>query len=258
MTRRVPGDQQPVPGDMRPRTSRPAPARLLMLSLGTCLFVPVLSDSWQVGRAHAAPVEDPTDAGDEPPPLPRPVQRRLELWQRPPDTGLTARYQLTRKSSRLYEPLTARGALTFTPPDRLELRVSTNGSCNPGTTATDVGDFQALVTSVNPTLERGGYPEDRLIRKKNGSFRHGMNVAGKTKLLKVGDESRRETRGKPSQLFRRKPQALKKIERLFQPSRNHEISPQGKLANKKLEHRGFFHALLDVALQHHKLIMIRQ
>ena len=46
-----------------------------------------------------------------------------------------------------------------TNPDRLELRVSTNGSCDPGTAATDVGDFSTLVTSVNPTLERGGYPE---------------------------------------------------------------------------------------------------
>ncbi|HSM50273.1 MAG TPA: IPTL-CTERM sorting domain-containing protein [Thermoanaerobaculia bacterium] len=45
-------------------------------------------------------------------------------------------------------------------PDRLELRLSTNGaSANVGTLATDVGDFTTLLLSVNPTLVQGGYPE---------------------------------------------------------------------------------------------------
>jgi hypothetical protein len=45
-------------------------------------------------------------------------------------------------------------------PDRLEVRLSTNGtSTNTGTTATDVGDFNTLLLSVNPTLGVGGYPE---------------------------------------------------------------------------------------------------
>jgi hypothetical protein len=44
-------------------------------------------------------------------------------------------------------------------PDRLEFRVSTNGSCNPGTTPTSVGDFNTLLLSINPTLAPGGYPE---------------------------------------------------------------------------------------------------
>lgn len=45
-------------------------------------------------------------------------------------------------------------------PDRLEVRVSTNGaSTNVGTLATDTGDFSLLVLSVNPTLAAGGYPE---------------------------------------------------------------------------------------------------
>lgn len=45
-------------------------------------------------------------------------------------------------------------------PDRLEVRVSTNGSCSPGTTATGVGDFTTLVTSINPDLTVSGYPFD--------------------------------------------------------------------------------------------------
>ena len=44
-------------------------------------------------------------------------------------------------------------------PDRLEVRVSTNGSCSPGSTSTGVGDFTTLLTTINPTLAAGGYPE---------------------------------------------------------------------------------------------------
>ncbi|MGH9162545.1 MAG: choice-of-anchor J domain-containing protein [Vicinamibacteraceae bacterium] len=46
------------------------------------------------------------------------------------------------------------------PPDRLEVRMSTAGaSTNVGDTANSVGDFTALLLSVNPDLERRGYPE---------------------------------------------------------------------------------------------------
>jgi hypothetical protein len=46
-------------------------------------------------------------------------------------------------------------------PDRLELRLSTNGaSVNVGATATSVGDFGTLLSSVNSTLATGGYPEN--------------------------------------------------------------------------------------------------
>ncbi|MEO8675091.1 MAG: IPTL-CTERM sorting domain-containing protein [Casimicrobiaceae bacterium] len=45
-------------------------------------------------------------------------------------------------------------------PDRLEVRVSTNGaSTNVGATDATVGDFTLLLTAVNPTLATGGYPE---------------------------------------------------------------------------------------------------
>jgi hypothetical protein len=45
-------------------------------------------------------------------------------------------------------------------PDRLELRLSTNGaSTNVGATDSSVGDFTNLLLSVNPTLSVGGYPE---------------------------------------------------------------------------------------------------
>ena len=44
-------------------------------------------------------------------------------------------------------------------PDRLEVRVSTNGTCSPGATATSVGDFTTLIGSVNPTLAVSGYPD---------------------------------------------------------------------------------------------------
>ncbi len=45
-------------------------------------------------------------------------------------------------------------------PDRLEVRLSTNGSStNVGATSTSVGDFTTVLLSINPTLAVGGYPE---------------------------------------------------------------------------------------------------
>lgn len=48
---------------------------------------------------------------------------------------------------------------SFSPPDRLEVRLSLSGSsADVGTTATSVGVFTTLLTTVNPTLSMGGYP----------------------------------------------------------------------------------------------------
>src|SRR5438067_3018694 len=47
------------------------------------------------------------------------------------------------------------------PPDRLEIRLSTNGaSTNAGSTDSSVGDFTTLLLSINPNLDPGGYPTD--------------------------------------------------------------------------------------------------
>ncbi|MHB9032957.1 MAG: choice-of-anchor J domain-containing protein [Anaerolineae bacterium] len=44
-------------------------------------------------------------------------------------------------------------------PDRLQVRLSTNGSStNVGALATDVGDFTTLLLDINPTLVLSGYP----------------------------------------------------------------------------------------------------
>lgn len=42
--------------------------------------------------------------------------------------------------------------------DRLELRLSTNGSCSPGATSGDVGAFTTLLRTVNPNLTRDDWP----------------------------------------------------------------------------------------------------
>ena len=45
-------------------------------------------------------------------------------------------------------------------PDRLEVRLSTNGtSTNVGSGTDDAGDFSTLLLSINPTLDAGGYPD---------------------------------------------------------------------------------------------------
>jgi hypothetical protein len=44
-------------------------------------------------------------------------------------------------------------------PDRLQVRLSTNGtSTNVGTTAYEVGDFSVLMLDINPNLTTAGYP----------------------------------------------------------------------------------------------------
>ena len=45
-------------------------------------------------------------------------------------------------------------------PDRLEVRMSTNGSCSPGSTTEGVGDFTTVLTTINPDQADGGYPGD--------------------------------------------------------------------------------------------------
>lgn len=44
-------------------------------------------------------------------------------------------------------------------PDRLELRMSTGSGTDVGSSETSVGTFTSLLTSVNSTLDVGGYPE---------------------------------------------------------------------------------------------------
>ena len=43
-------------------------------------------------------------------------------------------------------------------PDRVEVRMSTNGSCNPGTTTDGVGDFTNVLATINPNQVVDGYP----------------------------------------------------------------------------------------------------
>lgn len=84
--------------------------RLLVIALVTGLSGHVLASmSQEAGEKPAA---------DE---LPRAVQRRFELWQKPEGAQLQARYRMTRVSSLLYEPRVVQGALSFAG-DRLELR----------------------------------------------------------------------------------------------------------------------------------------
>jgi len=95
------------------------------LLLATCLFTHVLLNSiiGPNGQAHAAAPASKPSAAAASPTHNRNVTRRLELWATPADRpGLTARYQLSRSSSLLYEPLRVAGNLTLSGPDQLELR----------------------------------------------------------------------------------------------------------------------------------------
>jgi hypothetical protein len=73
-------------------------------------------------------------------------------------------------------------------PDRLEVRLSTNGdSTNVGTTATSVGDFSTLLLVINNDLTVGGYPDiwtkyvlDSISASGSGriAFRYFVTAAG--------------------------------------------------------------------------------
>jgi hypothetical protein len=76
-------------------------------------------------------------------------------------------------------------------PDRLEVRMSTNGNCGPGTGSASVGDFTTLLTTINPSLAVGGYPQSwtqftatlsGLAGAKSGcfAFRYFVTNAGPT------------------------------------------------------------------------------
>jgi len=60
---------------------------------------------------------------------------------------------------------------TFSPvqfPDRLQVRLSTNGnSTDVGTTATTVGDFTSLLLDINPNLTTNGYPTSWTLESIN-------------------------------------------------------------------------------------------
>lgn len=60
------------------------------------------------------------------------------------------------------------------------------------------------------------------------------------------------------QLFRRESYVFEKIKRLFQPVRDHKISPRVELGYEELKYRRLLHMLIEVALQHHKLVMVSQ
>jgi hypothetical protein len=71
----------------------------------------------------------------------------------PLQTGLTQGDTVSFYTRR---PTTPPGGTEY--PDRLEVRMSTNGSCSPGTTTAGVGDFTTELVTVNPTLTTGVYP----------------------------------------------------------------------------------------------------
>jgi len=75
----------------------------------------------------------------------------ISNWLLTPEISLQDRSTLT-----FYTRTVAMSAF----PDRLQVRMSTNGaSTNVGTTAFDVGDFTTLLLDINPTYAIGGYPE---------------------------------------------------------------------------------------------------
>jgi uncharacterized delta-60 repeat protein len=99
------------------------------------------------------------------------TQSRTSQPQTPPTPTPTATPGTPNTISNwlLTQPLTLQNGATMTfytrtvdvPqfPDRLQVRMSTNGnSTNVGTTAADVGDFTTLMLDINPTLTTTGYP----------------------------------------------------------------------------------------------------
>lgn len=119
--------------------------------LAALLLIPVFTDSpaWPIAQVHAAPAK-PAASG---PTSNRAVDKRLELWARPADgPRLIARYQLSRTSSLLYEPLLAAGTLTLDA-ETLELRDD-----DPRGATTRISGEALTIVANDPTLPPGPQP----------------------------------------------------------------------------------------------------
>lgn len=69
--------------------------------------------------------------------------------------------ELALKNGDVIKFWTRKPTVTTDFPDRLEVRLSTNGaSTNVGATESSVGDFTTVLLSINPTLTTGVYPQD--------------------------------------------------------------------------------------------------
>ncbi|MBA3547207.1 MAG: outer membrane lipoprotein carrier protein LolA [Nannocystis sp.] len=140
--------------------------RTMVLATALITAVLLITTQWPIAAVQAAPAPaSKTDAG---PTHSRAVKKRLTLWATPADSsGLSARYQLTRSSSMLYEPLKVTGNLTLTAPDRLELRDDELGGATTqlaGEALTMVANDPTLPPSPNPNT-RGG-PGRRWLRER--------------------------------------------------------------------------------------------
>ena len=149
--------------------------RYILLALGTCLLVHVSQDSL-AGPAPAAAPEEP---------LARAASNRVKLWHKA-GTGahLTARYQMTRRSSLLFEPLSTQGSLRFTAPATLELR----DEDPTGATTSVTGGALTIVANdpalpVGPTLGDGS-PVRRWLRD------HLLALLGARDLVALRAEAR--------------------------------------------------------------------
>lgn len=97
------------------------------------------------------PASRPRRQPDTPPsPTPSPPSDAISNWLLTPAMTLQNGATLTFRTRTVDVP-------QF--PDRLQVRLSTNGaSTNVGTTALDVGDFTTLLLDINPTQTTTGYP----------------------------------------------------------------------------------------------------
>ncbi len=138
------------------------------LPLATALLTTVLLSHTQgpIAAVQAAPA--PASKADAGPTHSRGVKKRLALWATPADSPtLSARYALIRSSSMLYAPLRVTGNLTFTAPDRLELRDDELGGATTqlaGETLTIVANDPALPPS--PAASTRGSPGRRWLRER--------------------------------------------------------------------------------------------
>jgi uncharacterized delta-60 repeat protein len=112
---------------------------------------PLRAGAGNISRPAAPPRTVPPETPPTPAPTPTPFPNSISNWL------LTPTMPLQNGSTLIFYTRTV-DAPQF--PDRLQVRMSTNGaSTNVGTTATDVGDFATLLLDINPTQTTTGYPK---------------------------------------------------------------------------------------------------
>jgi hypothetical protein len=105
-----------------------------------------------------------------------------------------------------------------------------------------------------------GHPDDRLVGKKHGAFRHRVDIAGEAKRAQPGKEVVGEM-AEPadcSDIVRAEGDGFEKVQGLIEPCRDQKVATRRQPAKKQLEHRDPGQPGFEIRGHHVQLVEIGQ